>query len=154
MVSSNKIIVSPSTVTDQYSLITVYVATPSKKPDKASEIQARPYEFRDDIAVRYQTMCPFCVQGFDIIPEDITHEFGLNFIACKICERGFKPLAIVRKPELPVFIDPFINPFSNGLKESDMDEGLGDKLTDDTMTVADKLGSLSELCAELSSEAE
>ena len=156
MVSSNQIILKSSVEVNQYSLITVYICEPSEKPSKAAEITARPYEFSENgKAIRYQTMCPFCAQGFDITAEEITHAFGLNFIACKSCERGCKHITIVRKPELPAFIDPFISPFSNGLAASDMDEGLCDTLPiADDKTVADKLGSLDELCAESSSVAE
>ena len=162
MVPSKHVMHLPAAeVINKYDLITVYITEPTPKPDKAAEIQARPFDFGDDgEPTQYQTMCPFCTQGFIITPYDITKQFGLNFVACTSCERGFKPLPIP-EPEPEQFGDPFVNPFSNGLTLADMDEALteievnpepitGEETTEiEQLSVADKLGdTIDELCAE------
>ena len=170
MIADNpKIKIPALDVINKFDLITIYFCEPSAKPNKAAEIQARPFEFGEDgNPIQYATMCPFCTQGFYITPFDITPQFGFFFVACKICEKGYHVASLEPAP-LPPFLDPFVDPFTNGLTTSNMDEGLADTLglqetliseeqppiadrlenTLNELSVADKLaGTLDELCAE------
>jgi hypothetical protein len=144
--NSNKIILLPNEHPTQFQLVDFIVAIPTEKPDPSAVTSARPFEFVLDLPSKFSAMCPFCCAGFYIDACDIVEKYGYKFVGCPECGVG-KPVAI---PPLPVFVDPFVNPFnSKQLSRCELDEAvtpIENISNDDSLTVAQKISR--SACAE------
>jgi hypothetical protein len=136
---TNKIVLQPNEQPNQYQLVDFVVAMPSEKPDLVASTSGRPFEFALDLPSKFIAMCPFCCAGFYIEACNITEKYGYKFVICPECGAG-KP----KSPAiLPVFVDPFINPFSSKqLARCELDETvtpISSLPSNDSLTVAQKM---------------
>lgn len=113
---------------EHFQLITLHIA--------GAEIDARPYEFVEDTATKFASVCPHCAQGIFIDATEIKED---GTVICPECKAG-------QEQQIPDMQDPFVNPINHSVSAVSLDPDITDvrrvDIKDDGLSALDRINSL------------